>query len=71
MTRAPWVFLASLGVSLAACARTTDHHDGGGRDTSTTQPTVDARGHTASPDDGATEARSSDAGAPDIGPLTP
>jgi hypothetical protein len=68
MTRAAWAFIVSLG----ACARTTDHHDGGRPDTATTPATIDARADTASRDDGATEARASDAGASaDIGPLTP
>ena len=73
MTRAPWIFLVSLSVSLVACERTTDHHDGGGPNVSATRPTLDARADTASPDDGATETRARDAGAPDIVPfpLTP
>ncbi len=66
MTRAAWVFIVSLG----ACARTTDHHDGGGPDASATQPTLDARADTASPDDDAADARARDAAA-DIAPLTP
>jgi hypothetical protein len=61
MTRAAWVFIVSLG----ACARTTDHHDGGGPDASATQPTLDARAN-----DDAADARVRDAAA-DIAPLTP
>jgi hypothetical protein len=71
MTRAAWMFLGSLGVSLVACGRTTDPDDGGGPHVSTTQPTLDARADTASPNDGTAEARERDASAADIGPLTP
>jgi hypothetical protein len=71
LTRAPWIFLVSLDVSLVACVRTTDHHDGGIPDVAVTQPTLDARADRPSRDDGATDARASDAGAPDLAPLTP
>jgi hypothetical protein len=67
MTRVAWIFLLSLG----ACARTTDHDDGGDHDAGAIQQMVDARADTAPRDDGATEARATDAGAPDLGPLTP
>ncbi len=67
MTRAAWIFLASLGVSFVACVRTTDSHDGGVPDASATRPTVDAR---ASSND-ATDARAVDAGGDDLAPLTP
>jgi hypothetical protein len=69
MTRAAWMFIGL--VALGACAGTTDHHDGGGLDAGAIRPTVDAGMDAAPPNDGATEARASDAGAADLPPLTP
>jgi hypothetical protein len=72
MTRAAWMFFGSLGISVVACVRTTDHHDGGEElDLRAMQPTLDAGPNAVSPDDGASEVRPRDAGASDITPLMP